>query len=83
MCIQVHQLDAQILNESLLIIKCSARFGLLIQSSGAAFFEVVSQLEQAGTSGRKAIQLQETSLLMMDSKSPKHVERLMINKDTL
>ena len=30
-----------------------------------------------------AIQLQKKSLLMMDSKSPKHVESLMINKDSL
>ena len=74
-------------NESLLIIKCSACFGLFSASSGTTFFFLklyiaisISRCVPAYTNCD--IQLQNVAT---DDglKSPKHVEHLMFNKDTL
>ena len=65
-------------NESLLIIKRSTGFGLLSPSSGATFFEAVYR------NGYKPDVPTSKNVAPDDGlKSPKHVERLMINKDSL
>ena len=64
-------------NESLLIIKRSTCFGLFSPSSGATFLK----LYRNGIS--RYVRLVGGYSFKKRLKSPKHVERLMINKDSL